>query len=183
MAQARTAGRRRGRGRGRQAERESEFDSEIIHIGRVSKVTKGGKNFSFRVTAVVGDRQGRVGVGKGNALEIPLAMQKAVRDAKKNLVRVPLQEGTIPHEVLGRFKAARVVLRPAHPGTGVIAGRTVGTICKLAGIEDILTKALASTNPLTLARATIEGFKQLRTLKQVAELRDRTVEEISRETA
>jgi len=177
---------RRGRGGGRgrrQERRDDEFDSEIIDISRVSKVTKGGKNFSFRVTAVVGDRKGRVSVGKGNAIEIPAAMQKAVRDAKKRMVHVPLKDGSIPHEALGKFKAAQVVLRPARPGTGVIAGRTVGTICKLAGIDDILTKALDSTNPLTLARATIEGFKLLRTPKQVAELRDKSVEEVVHEAA
>jgi len=178
--------RRRGRGGGRgrrQERRDDEFDSEIIDISRVSKVTKGGKNFSFRVTAVVGDRKGRISVGKGNAIEIPAAMQKAIRDAKKQMVHVPLKDGSIPHETLGKFKAAQVVLRPARPGTGVIAGRTVGTICKLAGIDDILTKALDSTNPLTLARATIEGFKLLRTPKQVAELRDKTVEEVVHEAA
>jgi small subunit ribosomal protein S5 len=108
-------------------------------------------------------------------------MQKAIRDAKKNMITVPLVEGTLPHGTVGRFKAATIVLRPAYPGTGVIAGRTVGTICRMAGIEDILTKALDSTNPLTLARATMEGFRQMRTLKQVAELRDKTVEEISYE--
>lgn len=187
MAQQRTDTRTRrgpGRGRGRrQPERREpdEFESEIIDIRRVSKVTKGGKNFTFRVTAVVGDRRGRISVGKGNAIEIPAAMQKAVRDAKKNMFQVPVVEGTIPHLVRGKFKAATVVLRPAYPGTGVIAGRTVGTICRLAGFSDILTKALQSTNPLTLARATINGFQQLRTLKQVAELRDKTVEELTYE--
>lgn len=187
MAQQRTDTRTRrgpGRGRGRrQPERREpdEFESEIIDIRRVSKVTKGGKNFNFRVTAVVGDRRGRISVGKGNAIEIPAAMQKAVRDAKKNMFQVPVVEGSIPHLVKGKFKAAVVVLRPAYAGTGVIAGRTVGTICRLAGISDILTKALQSTNPLTLARATINGLQQLRTPKQVAELRDKTVEELAYE--
>lgn len=176
-----SSSRGRGRGRRRQERSDDEFDSEIIDIRRVSKVTKGGKNFSFRVTAVVGDRKGRVSVGKGNAIEIPSAMQKAIRDAKKNMIKVPVENGSIPHETIGKFKAAKIVLRPAYPGTGLIAGRTVGTICRIAGIKDILTKALDSTNPLTLARATIEGFKQLRTAKQVAELRDKTVEEITYE--
>lgn len=175
-------GRGRGRGRRQQDRRDDEFDSEIIDIRRVSKVTKGGKNFSFRVTAVVGDRKGKVSIGKGNAIEIPAAMQKAIRDAKKSMIKVPVVDGSIPHDVVGKFKAANVVLRPAYPGTGVIAGRTVGTICRIAGIENILTKALDSTNPLTLARATIEGFKQMRTPKQVAELRDKTVEDIAYET-
>ena len=145
-------------------------------------MTKGGKNFSFRVTAVVGDRKGRVSIGKGNAIEIPAAMQKAVRDAKRNMITVPLVNGTLPHNAVGKFKAANVVLRPAYPGTGVIAGRTVGTICRMAGIEDILTKALDSTNPLTLARATMEGFKQMRTPEMVAALRDKAVEDLSYET-
>jgi len=184
---ARTSGWRsssgRGRGRGRRTERrDDEFESEIIDIRRVSKVTKGGKNFSFRVTAVVGDGKGRISVGKGNAIEIPAAMQKAIRDAKKTMIKVPVENGTIPHDVLGQFKAAKVVLRSAYPGTGVIAGRTVGTICRVAGINDILTKALDSTNPLTLARATMAGFKQLRTAKQVAALRDKAVEDIVDET-
>jgi len=183
-SQGRGRGRGPGRGRGRrqQERRDDEFDSEIIDIRRVSKVTKGGKNFSFRVTAVVGDRKGKISIGKGNAIEIPAAMQKAIRDAKKSMITVPVVDGSIPHGVVGKFKAANVVLRPAYPGTGVIAGRTVGTICRIAGIDNILTKALDSTNPLTLARATIEGFKQMRTPKQVAELRDKTVEDIAYET-
>ncbi len=175
-------GRGRGRGRRHAERRDDEYDSEIIDIRRVSKVTKGGKNFSFRVTAVIGDRKGKVSVGKGNAIEIPAAMQKAIRDARKNIATVPPGGGAITDSALARFKAANVVLRPAYPGTGVIAGRTVGTICRMAGIEDILTKALDSTNPLTLARATMAGFRQLRTPKQVAELRDKTVEDIRYET-
>jgi len=184
-------GRGRGRGRGRgpgrgrrpqQDRRDDEFDSEIIDIRRVSKVTKGGKNFSFRVTAVVGDHKGQISIGKGNAIEIPAAMQKAIRDAKKTMIKVPIVNGTLPHEALGKFKAANVVLRPAYPGTGIIAGRTVGTICRIAGIDNILTKALDSTNPLNLARATIEGFKQMRTPEQVAALRDKTVEDLAYET-
>ncbi len=165
--------RRRERDEGQQ-----EFESEVLEIRRVSKTTKGGKNMSFRVTVVVGDRQGRVGIGKGNTREIPPAIQQAIRDAKRNLVRVPILNGTIPHEVIGEFKAAQVLLKPAHPGTGIIAGGTVGMICRLAGIRDILTKAMGSTNPLTLAKATLEGLKQLRTAEEVARLRDKSVKEV-----
>jgi small subunit ribosomal protein S5 len=155
-----------------------ELQNEVIDIRRVAKVTKGGKNFSFRVTVVVGDGAGHVGIGKGNTLEIPKAIQQGIRDAQRNMIRLPLKEGTIPHEIEGKFKAARVILKPAYAGTGVIAGTTVGTICRLAGIQDILTKSLDSTNPLTLAKATIAAFKQLRTVEEIARLRDKEVEEI-----
>jgi len=159
-------------------EEAQEFENEVIEIRRVAKVVKGGKNLSFRVTVVVGDRAGRVGLGKGNTREIPMAIQQAIRDAKNNLITVPLVNGTIPHPVMGEFKAARVLLKPAYPGTGIIAGETVGAICRLAGIRDILTKALGSTNPLTLAKATIEGLKQLKTVEEIARLRDKDVKEV-----
>ena len=143
-------------------------------------MTKGGKNLSFRVTVVVGDGAGHVGIGKGNTLEIPKAIQQGIRDAQRNMIYVPLKDGTIPHEVEGKFKAAQVILKPAYRGTGIIAGTTVGMICRLAGIRDILTKSLGSTNPLTLAKATIEAFKKLRTVEEIARLRDKEVEEILR---
>jgi small subunit ribosomal protein S5 len=155
-----------------------ELQNEVIDIRRVAKVTKGGKNFSFRVTMVVGDGAGHVGVGKGNTLEIPRAIEQGIRDAQRNMIHVPIKDGTIPHEVEGHFKAARVILKPAYKGTGIIAGTTVGAICRLAGIQDILTKSLGSTNPLTLAKATIEAFKKLRTVEEIARLRDKEVEEI-----
>jgi len=148
-----------------------EFENEIIDIRRVSKVTKGGRNLRFRVTIVVGDRDGRVGVGVGSTREIPRAIQQAIRDAKKNLIRVNRLEGTIPHEVTGRFKAGQVLLKPAHPGTGIIAGTTVGAICRLAGIDDVLTKSIGTTNPLTLSRATLAGLASLRSQRQIADLR------------
>jgi small subunit ribosomal protein S5 len=164
--------------RGRRRDEQQEFQSEVIEIRRVSKVVKGGKNLSFRVTVVVGDQKGRVGLGKGNTREIPPAIQQAIRDAKHNLAQVPVVNGTIPHTIIGEFKSGRVILKPAYPGTGIIAGETVGTICRLVGIRDILTKAMGSTNPLTLAKATIEGLRQLRTVEEVARLRDKDVKEV-----
>jgi len=148
-----------------------EFENEIIDIRRVSKVTKGGRNLRFRVTIVVGDKNGRVGVGVGSTTEIPRAIQQAIRDAKKNLIRVNMDERTIPHEVVGKFKAGHVLLKPAYPGTGVIAGTTVGAICRLVGIDDVLTKSIGTTNPLTLARAAINGLASLRSRREVEELR------------
>ena len=152
-----------------------EFENEIIDIRRVSKVTKGGRNLKFRVTIIVGDRKGRVGVGLGNTTEIPRAIQQAIRDAKKHMVNVTLAGGTIPHETIGKFKAGRVLLKPAHPGTGIIAGVTVGAICRLAGIKDILTKSLGTTNPLTLSRAAIEGLAELRSEREIRALRGRGI--------
>ena len=148
-----------------------EFENEIIDIRRVSKVTKGGRNLRFRVTMVIGDKKGRVGVGVGSTREIPRAIQQAIRDAKKHLVSVNRAEHTIPHEVVGRFKAGNVLLKPAHPGTGVIAGTTVGAICRLAGIDDVLTKSIGTTNPLTLSRAAIQGLSELRSRREIEEIR------------
>jgi small subunit ribosomal protein S5 len=148
-----------------------EFENEIIDIRRVSKVTKGGRNLRFRVTMVVGDRKGRVGVGVGSTTEIPRAIQQAIRDAKKSMVTVNVTGGTIPHETWGKFKAGNVMLKPAHPGTGLIAGVTVGAICRLAGIDDILTKSIGTTNPLTLSRAALNGLARLRSQQEVEELR------------
>jgi len=149
---------------------QDEFENEIIDIRRVSKVTKGGRNLRFRVTMVVGDGKGRVGVGMGSTTEIPRAIQQAIRDAKKSLITVSLDGHTIPHEIHGRFKAGDVLLRPAHPGTGVIAGSTVGAICRLAGIKDILTKSIGTTNPLTLSKAALKGLGQLRSRQEVEQL-------------
>jgi small subunit ribosomal protein S5 len=148
-----------------------ELENEIIDIRRVSKVTKGGRNLRFRVTLVVGDKKGQVGVGVGSTREIPRAIHQAIRDAKKHMVRVNMEGATIPHEVIGQFKAGEVLLKPAYPGTGVIAGTTVGAICRLAGIEDVLTKSIGTTNPLTLSRATLDGLSQLRSRREVQELR------------
>lgn len=148
-----------------------EFENEIIDIRRVSKVTKGGRNLRFRVTIVVGDRKGRVGVGVGSTREIPRAIHQAIRDAKKSIVHVNMDGETIPHEIVGKFKAGEILLKPAYPGTGVIAGVTVGAVCRLAGIQDVLTKAIRTTNPLTLSRATLNGLSRLRSRQEVAELR------------
>ncbi|HDS29087.1 MAG TPA: 30S ribosomal protein S5, partial [Candidatus Acetothermia bacterium] len=150
---------------------QDEFENEIIDIRRVSKVTKGGRNLRFRVTMVVGDGKGQVGVGIGSTTEIPRAIQQAIRDAKKGLVKVNMDGNTIPHEVLGKFKAGNVLLKPAYPGTGVIAGTTVGAICRLAGIKDVLTKSIGTTNPLTLSRAALAGLSQLRSRRAIEELR------------
>lgn len=156
-----------------------EFENEVIDLSRVAKVTKGTKNLSFRAIVAVGDGKGRIGLGKGNTREVPSAIQQGIRDAKRNIIHIPLVEDrTIPHEIWGEFKASRVLLKPAFPGTGVIAGGTVGTICRLAGIKDILTKARGSTNPLTLAKATLDGLRRLRTLEEVAKRRDKKPEEV-----
>lgn len=148
-----------------------EFENEIIDLRRVSKVTKGGRNLRFRVTMVVGDRKGKVGVGVGSTREIPRAIQQAIRDAKKNLVQVNVDGDTIPHEVVGKFKAGQILLKPAYPGTGVIAGTTVGAICRLAGIKDVLTKSIGTTNPLTLSRAALQGLGQLRSQREIDDMR------------
>lgn len=166
----------RPRGERRIAE---EFENEVIDLRRVAKVTKGSKNLSFRAIVAVGDGKGRIGLGKGNTREVPSAIQQGIRDAKRNIIHIPLiEDRTIPHEIWGEFKASRVLLKPAFPGTGVIAGGTVGTICRLAGIKDILTKARGSTNPLTLAKATLDGLSRLRTLEEVARRRDKKPEEV-----
>ena len=148
-----------------------EFESEIIDIRRVSKVTKGGRNLKFRVTIVVGNREGRAGVGVGSTTEIPGAVQQAIRDAEKSMVTVGLTGATISHTVIGKFKAGKVLLKPAYPGTGIIAAVTVGAVCRLAGIQDLLTKCLGTTNPLTLARAAVDGLLQLRSCEEVERLR------------
>jgi len=153
-----------------------ELENEIIDIRRVSKVTKGGRNLRFRVTIVVGDRKGQVGVGVGSTREIPRAIHQAIRDAKRNMVRVNMDGGTIPHEIMGEFKAGEVLLKPAYPGTGVIAGTTVGAICRLAGIEDVLTKSIGTTNPHTLSRATLDGLSRLRSREEIEALRGKAPE-------
>jgi len=150
---------------------ETDFEEKMIMIRRTAKTYKGGRRFRFGALAVVGDRQGRVGVGLGKAKEVPLAVQKAQNIARRNLIEVPLEDGTIPHEIEVVYETSRVILRPAAPGTGVIAGKVPRAILELAGVTDILTKVLGSRNEINVAYATIEALKQLQTWDEVKKMR------------
>jgi small subunit ribosomal protein S5 len=150
----------------------------VIEINRVAKVVKGGRRFSFTALVVIGDEVDRVGLGYGKAREVPLAISKAVEDAKKNLFTVPKHGQTITHEILGRFDAARVVLRPASEGTGVIAGGGVRAVLELAGIRDVLAKSLGTTTPINMTRATVNGLQRLVRPEDVAQLRGKTIAEV-----
>ena len=151
--------------------RESEFAETVVHINRVAKVVKGGKNFSFSAVVVAGDGSGKVGYGTGKAREVPPAIQKASEQARKEMIKIPLVGGTVPHLVWGRWGATKVLLRPASPGTGVIAGGGVRAVMESAGVADILTKIVGSRNPFNVVRATFNAIDQLMTRKQVTRLR------------
>ena len=161
-----------------QREESRELKERVVEINRVAKVVKGGRRFSFTALVVVGDEVDRVGVGYGKAREVPLAISKAVEDGKKNLFTVPKHGTTITHEILGRFGAARVLLRPASEGTGVIAGGGVRAVLELGGVRDILAKSLGTTNPVNMLKATVQGLQSLRRPEEVARSRGKTISEV-----
>lgn len=157
---------------------ESDLQENVVFINRVAKVVKGGRRFSFAAVVVVGDGKGRVGAGLGKAAEVPEAIRKGVEDAKKNMINVALKNGTIPHESLGIYGAGKVIMRPAAEGTGIKAGGTVRAVLALAGVRNVLTKSLGSSNPINMVKATLDGMAKLENVQTVAALRGKTVDEI-----
>lgn len=163
----------------RKTEKKEELVEKLVHINRVAKTVKGGRNMSFAAVVVVGDQKGRVGYGSGKAAEVPEAITKATNEAKKNMVRIPLREGrTLHHDVQGHFGAGKVVLRTAPAGTGVIAGGPVRAVVETVGIKDIRSKALRSNNPCNVVRATIDGLSKLRNVDEVAAIRGKSAKQI-----
>ena len=156
----------------------TEYEERVVALNRVSKTVKGGRVMKFSALVVIGDMKGTIGVGQGKAAEVPDAIRKAIEDAKKNMVTISLKGSSIPHEVIGEFGAGRVLLKPAAPGTGVIAGGAVRAVVEVAGIKDIRTKCLRSRNPQNVVNATVEGLKSLRTAEQVAAARGKSAEEL-----
>jgi ribosomal protein S5, bacterial/organelle type len=158
--------------------RQLDLQEKVVEVRRVTKVVKGGRNFRFAALVVVGDENGHVGIGSGKAMEVPDAIRKAVEDAKKNLIKVPMVGTTIPHEVIGHFGAGRILIMPAQEGTGVIAGGAARDLLELAGLKDVRAKCLGTRNPRNMVNATIEGLKSLKTAEQVAALRGKKVEDL-----
>ena len=158
--------------------RQLDLLEKVVEVRRVTKVVKGGRNFRFAALVVVGDENGHVGIGSGKAMEVPDAIRKAVEDAKKNLIKVPMVGTTIPHEVIGHFGAGRILIMPAQEGTGVIAGGAARDLLELAGLKDVRAKCLGTRNPRNMVNATIEGLKSLKTAEQVAALRGKKVEDL-----
>lgn len=150
---------------------ERQLADKVVHIGRVTKVVKGGRIFKFTALVVVGDYNGNVGIGHGKAREVPDAIRKAMEDAKKNMVKIPVTKGSIPHAVIGKFGASEIIMKPAAPGTGIIAGGAVRSLFELAGIHNILAKSVRSRNPYNSLYAAMNGFENMRTLEQVANAR------------
>lgn len=164
--------------RGRIDASQLDLKEKVISINRVTKVVKGGRNFRFSCLVVVGDENGHVGVGMAKAIEIPDAIRKAIQDAKKNMIEVPLRDTTVTHEIIGRYGAGRVLIKPAKQGTGVIAGGPVRAVLELAGVRDVRTKCLGTNNPRNVVNATIEALKSLKKPEDVARIRGKSVEEI-----
>lgn len=160
------------------AKQDNEYSESLVALNRVSKTVKGGRIARFTAIMVVGDKNGRVGYGLGKAAEVPDAIRKGIEDAKKNMITVSRKGSTIPHEIIGEFGAGRVLLKPAAPGTGIIAGGAVRTVLELAGIKNIRAKCLRSNNPTNVVKATFEGLKALRTAEQVAAIREKSVDDI-----